>query len=120
MPSHISPPARTAWRHVCKFLDDMGVLTTADGLAVEGLVESYAELCAARSALDARGSITYETTTKDGSTMYRPHPEVAMIADADRRFRGWLATCGLSPADRSKVSAAPDSEAANPFDIFLN
>jgi phage terminase small subunit len=36
--------------------------------------------------------------------MIRARPEVAMIADADRRIMMWMSKFGLTPADRSRVS----------------
>ncbi|MDQ1077996.1 phage terminase small subunit P27 family [Pseudoroseomonas cervicalis] len=114
-PSHLSDKAREAWAAVSVLLDRMGVLTEADGMAVEGLCEAYADLYAAREALSARGGLTYETVSQTGAVMHRPYPEVSMIADADRRFRMWLASVGLTPADRSKVAGEPVAE-ESPWD----
>lgn len=108
-PSHLSDKAKTAWGAVSVILDRMGVLTEADGYALEGLCEAYADLRLARDSLSAAGELYYETTNQSGGVMLRPRPEVAMISDADRRFAMWLAKFGLTPADRSRVSAAlPD------------
>jgi P27 family predicted phage terminase small subunit len=105
-PAHLSARARAAWKVLSERLDAIGVLTQADGLALEGLCEAYADLQQARESLAAHGGrVTYECTTKSGDVMYRSHPEVAMIADADRRVQTWLAKFGLTPADRSRVSA---------------
>lgn len=113
-PSHLSDKAKSAWGYVSTLTDEMGILTRADRLALEGLCESYAEVCAHREALRKRGSWTYETTNAAGGVMHRPFPEVAMLSDADRRFQSWLVKFGLTPADRSRVSAADDS-ARNAF-----
>lgn len=113
-PAHLSDKARETWGYVSGLVERMGVLTGADGLALEGLCESYAELLAARAALKAHGTLSYETTSATGGMMVRAYPEVAMVADADRRFRMWLSAFGLSPSDRSRVSAGePDTK--NPF-----
>jgi P27 family predicted phage terminase small subunit len=109
-PVHISDKARTAWAYVTVILDQMGVLTDADALAVEGLCEAYADVQAARAALAARdGALTYETQTKAGGRMVRAYPEMAMLADADRRLMAWMSRFGLTPADRSRVSMAPQT-----------
>lgn len=116
-PLHLSPYARASWPYVSAVLDDLGVLTAADGLALEGLCECYADLRRAREALNNLGTDTYETTGKDGNTMRRAYPEVAMVQDADRRLQSWLSKFGLTPADRSRVSASK-ATSDNPFDAI--
>jgi P27 family predicted phage terminase small subunit len=97
----------------------MGVLTTADALALECLCEAYADLLSARTALAKRGaSLSYETKTKEGGVMHRAYPEVAMVSDADRRFVMHLGRFGLTPADRSRVSAHGGGADENPFAAF--
>ena len=114
-PAHLSDRAKTAWGAVGVLLDRMGVITEADGMVLEGLCEAYAELVDARAALRERGGTSYESTTEKGGTMYRSYPEVAQIADADRRFGFWLSKVGLTPADRSKVSAIAEKDNKDPW-----
>ncbi len=108
-PPSMTTRATNAWRKLAPLLQRMGVLTEADTLALMQLCEAYAEILSARAALRDRGGPTYETTTVQGGRMVRTYPEVAMLADADRRFLQYLAAFGLTPASRSKVSANPDA-----------
>ena len=118
-PRHLSADARKAWRQFADLLDDMGVLTVADAVALESLCECYAEIVRLRAALAARGADTYETMTTTGGLKVQPYPEVAMIGDADRRLRAWLGLFGLTPADRARVSASGNRPAeANPFALL--
>lgn len=98
-------------------LFDMGVLSLSDGFAVEGLCQAYADWRLAVEFLDEHGT-TYIVTksTPDGSTFedFKPYPQVAMRNDADKRMRAWLQSCGLTPADRAKVSAL-DKQPENPW-----
>ncbi len=103
-PSHLTPRAAAMWRHVSRTLSDVGVLTVADLVTLERLCEAYAEVRTAQIALELLGGNTYETTSAHGGFMRRAHPEVAQLADADRRLRGYLAEFGMTPAARSKVS----------------
>lgn len=116
-PEHLSDRAKECWGQVCRLLDGMGVLTKADGLALEGLCESYAEMLTARERIRQYKSPTYRQVTKkqvgadkegnpifEEKIMIRAVPEVAIAADAERRFKSWLASFGLTPADRSRVS----------------
>jgi len=135
-PAHLSDRAKTAWGAVSVILDRMGVLTEADGLALEGACEAYAELVEARQVLKARGALSYETeqeaksdlviSAKAGEVtevlevprkkvMIRAFPEVAMIADADRRLAMWLTKLGMTPADRSRVSVIGGEETKDPW-----
>lgn len=113
-PEWLSDKAKTAWAIISVILDRMGVLTEADGPALEGLCEAYADLREAREALRARGEATYETENGSGGRMVRAYPEAALVSDADRRYAMWLTKFGLTPADRSRVSAAL-SEDRNEF-----
>jgi phage terminase small subunit len=71
-------------------------------------------------------------TTEDGETIQiaaggeryywtgglrRQRPELADISDADRRISSWAAKFGMTPADRSRVSASPE-ETRNAFADF--
>lgn len=118
-PAHVSDKARETWGYVVGLLDDMGVLTKADAIAIETLCEAYADFLAARAALKAFGSNYYETENAQGGTMHRAHPAVAVMQDADRRIRGWLAEFGLTPSARSRVQAAPDDPVADPASKYL-
>jgi P27 family predicted phage terminase small subunit len=51
-----------------------------------------------------------------GKIMWRMYPEVAMINELDRRFAMWLAKVGLTPADRSRVNASAQGQAADGWD----
>lgn len=118
MPEGLSPYAAKLWPELTRHLLAMGVLTKADGLALQALCETWGDLMAARLLLREQGSI-YTTTTPDGNTMRRPHPAVAIVADADRRLSVWLGRFGLTPSERGKVSACFEP-AENEFNEFFN
>lgn len=120
-PAHLSAHARTVWPQVAKMLGDMGVLTKADGFALERLCEAYADWRMARESLQK--SITYKTrdnksrtfakggklhylTWGENGPMLRARPELAQIAAADKRLIDALRDFGLTPESRSKVPLA--------------
>ena len=113
-PDHLSSRAKTAWGAVGVLLDRLGIVTEADALVLEGLCSTYAELVDARAALSQRGGTSYECTTLSG-TIWRQYPEVAQVADLDRRFCAWLTKVGMTPADRSKVTAIGKNEDKDPW-----
>jgi P27 family predicted phage terminase small subunit len=105
MPVWLTPKAKTAWAEVSRILKDMGVGTVADGKALELLCATYAEWRDANQKLKEYGGLTYECTTKDGGTMHRAYPEVAIRADSARRLQSLLSEFGLTPSSRSKIKA---------------
>ena len=137
-PTHLSTRARAAWAQLSVIVNDMGVLTESDPVALEMLCNAYVDLLQARASLAAPLILTITVQSEDGGEiqappsmmaaageryywtmgkggpMRRARPEIADIADAERRVAMWLAKFGLTPADRSRVSAAPPTS-GNPF-----
>lgn len=87
MPQNLTPRARALWPGLCEILEGMRVLTLADRPALHGLAEAYADMIESRDRC------------KNGE------PGHSRYSDADRRFLAYLRVFGLTPADRSKVSA---------------
>jgi P27 family predicted phage terminase small subunit len=117
-PPHLRAEAKAAWRRYAALLDRIGVLTEADAAALSALCEATVDLATAREALAARGGLTYENVTAAGGVTHRAYPEVAMVTDAERRVRSWLAAFGLTPADRARVSKA-EKASNDPTDKFF-
>ena len=118
VPRHVSAPAKAAWRRFAPLLESTGVLTEADGAALEQLCETYAEVVALRADLAKKGR--FQTVlTKSGDGMERLRPAYSALMDADRRLRAWMVEFGKTPSARSKVhvdaSAADDDPAAEYF-----
>lgn len=109
-PDHLPAVARAAWARLAPVLDRMGVLTEADVFALERACTVYAEIAELEQLLAQLGRKTYITNNEAGMQMVRALPQVAMLADADRRLRGWLCEFGLTPASRSKVSTTGDAD----------
>lgn len=117
IPAHLSAAEKRAFAEFCSTLEQAGILTGVDGFVVQALACCHVELIEARKALRALGGPTYTTTSVTGDKMHRAHPLVALVSDTDRRYRGWLGCVGLTPSDRSKVSATPTTP-DDPFAEF--
>jgi P27 family predicted phage terminase small subunit len=118
-PNHLSEAGQKAWRRMAAMLDRLGVLTEADVAAFESLCEAYADLWEAREKLAERRGLSYRKhNDKTGITSYHAYPEIAIIADADRRLRAWLGAFGMTPSDRSRVTLSEKRE-PNALDKFL-
>lgn len=119
-PAHLSDEAKVAWGRMSVLLDRMGVLTEADAYALERGCAVYAEILAYQALVD-EGGATYTTTSMSGDKVLKANPAVAMLADADRRFKAWLVEFGLTPAARSKVHVQDpdDGEREDPMQEFF-
>lgn len=117
-PAHLTDEGQVAWGRLTVLLDRMGVLTEADGFALERLCDCYSEILALRELVDANGR-TYETTSTQGELVIKANPAVAMLADADRRFKSYLVEFGLTPAARSKVQIKADDDQEDQFAEFF-
>jgi P27 family predicted phage terminase small subunit len=117
-PPHLSEGAKKAWNQLSKLLFRMGVLTEADGFALEQLCETRAEILEAQQTIAEEGRYQH-VTTKAGGEMIRLHPAVTQKGDAERRYRAWLNEFGLTPAARSKVKAAEENDPEDPTEKYF-
>lgn len=115
MPTGLSKKARAYWKDIAPQLDEMGVLTRADAMALTRLCEAVADWHQANEAEAEHGLVF---TTVDG--LIKANPATRLKSDADKRIRAWLIEFGLTPAARSKVSAKEgDEDKDNPYAQFL-
>lgn len=121
-PEHLSERAKSVFKKVSEWIYGMGYLTVPDGMALEALCQTYCDWREAVEFLDKNGSVyIVERCSPDGVTHeeFKPYPQVAQRNDANRQLRGWLASCGLTPADRSRVQAIEQKE-ESPWAEFVN
>ena len=104
-PAHLSALALTAWRALAPRFHRLGLLTELDGLALEQLVENYAEILDLRADI-AQGGRFQKVDTTSGDEMERLRPAAKQLADAERRFRAMLAEFGLTPSARTRVAVS--------------
>jgi len=113
MPRGLSERAKAAWKDYAADMELMGVLTMADGKILHQLAQAFADWQEAVEFLDKNGT-TYIVTKSapDGSTFedVKQYPQVMHRNDADKRLRMLEKDCGLTPSDRSKVSATEQKE----------
>jgi P27 family predicted phage terminase small subunit len=103
-PEHLPPECLLHWRRFAAYFAGMGVLTEVDGPGLEQLCSLYQEIIELREVIATEGR-SYATINRSGARMIRPHPAVAQLADADRRFRGWWSDFGGTPTARVRVQA---------------
>ena len=98
-------------------LNAMGVLTDADSTALELLTGALTEYRAARDVVQTEGA-TYSCRTKNNGLMTRIRPEVRIAESAMKRVMAILTEFGMTPAARTKVTAAATGEDAEQKAMF--
>lgn len=110
-PEHLSKEAAIHWGFFAAKLEGMGVLTLADGPALEELVETYTEVVYLRGLLDSQG-YTQIVVDKEGNKRQVNRPTFIQYSDATKRLRMLFVEFGLTPSSRTRVNAAPADENA--------
>lgn len=118
-PEHITERAKLAWEALSTRLDRYGLLTELDALAFEQLCENYAEILQLRADVVAHGR-TMVVTTTTGDTREAARPSVAMLSDAEKRFRMMMSEFGLTPSARTRVNGSDGNDSkADPADAYF-
>jgi len=109
-PEHLSKKQAVAWGAMSVKLDEMGVLTVADGWALERLAGVYAEILEWQEIIADDGRMI-EQLMSDGETVRKVvNPACIALSDADKRFKAYMAEFGLTPSARSRVNVKPPDE----------
>ena len=101
-PEHLSVVAKRVWPVFEGVLREMGTFRPEYALAMERACELYADIVDLTRIIRTEGRF-YNTTSKAGDVMIRPHPAQGQLADTDRRFATYLAEFSLTPAGRAKL-----------------
>ncbi len=105
-PAHFDAKGKAVWKKLCTLLKGMGVLTEADGFALERLVDCYRDIEECRELIEKDGR-TYKTEDMNGNILVKNNPAVTQQRAADAMFKSYLVEFGLTPAARSKVNVEP-------------
>jgi len=109
-PVHLDPKGKAVWKKLCALLKRMGVLTEADGLALERLCDCYSDILKCRELIERDGR-TYTSIDQNSNQLIKNNPAVNQLRAADAQFKSYLVEFGLTPAARSKVNVdLPDGD----------
>lgn len=109
IPKHLNKKTRDTFVWVCGLLDDMGLLTVVDGIAIECLAKCYIEIMECDKNIEKYGYVR-EVVSTTGELVLKANPAVSQRADADRRLRAWLVEYGLTSASKTKVKSRVKEE----------
>jgi P27 family predicted phage terminase small subunit len=114
-PAHLSKEAKKEWRRSGRFLLEMGLISELDRAAFAAFCAVWGRWVEAEVALNTHGVLI---KSPSGYPMQSPY--LAVANRALDQMRSLLAEFGMSPASRSRVTAAPPAAEEDPFEAFLS
>lgn len=119
-PKVMSKKGSQQWDFVCGLIDEMGLLSRTDTIAIQLLCEAYADYLNAIEAINKNGGETYQTQTSRGKgVIVRNIPAVRQRNDADYRIRSWLNEFGMTPSARSRVRGNGKNSEEDPAEKYF-
>jgi len=103
MPTWLMPAAKAIWRHVSAELEQMGLLTTADGDALARYCQTLARWVRAQRIIARRGE-TFATKTTAGHPTIKLRPEVGLVKGLAVELAKLEASFGLTPSARASLA----------------
>jgi P27 family predicted phage terminase small subunit len=100
-PNHLNVQEQKLWAEVVDVINQVGVLAVTDGFAIELLVVSYADFRRVSSALESLEA-NPDSDPKKKKELFGQKRELV------KEIKSLISLFGMSPADRSRVSATPN------------
>lgn len=107
-PTFLDDFAGEGWDRLIGMLVSARVITKGDGGILLVACDAYSQLRQCQQFLTEKGSLSYDASSINGGTSYKPYPEVAQRNMAQRQYQSALSELGLSPSSRSKVKTLPE------------
>jgi P27 family predicted phage terminase small subunit len=107
-PEWLDRYASEEWDRLVAILVPARVITTGDlGILVIACT-AYAQLRECAAFLKTKKALSYDASSANGGTSYKPYPEVGQRNMARRQYQSALSELGLSPSSRTKVKSIPE------------
>lgn len=103
-PAYLSEFQKKTWRELCKKFGAVKILTVMDTMALEMLIDDYAEWREHKDYLDKNGYTIMQTNVAGGE-VEKADPRCALKQSAHQRCVGLLKEFGWTPASRTKTQA---------------
>ena len=113
-PEGYSPGELAAWDSLCDRLEQRGTLCASNAEAIAAYVSARMMYERALSDFRAAG-FPMTCTTTNGNVIQ--HPLVGIVNKLREELRKWSIEFGLTPAARAKVTAIPDEETPEEFNL---
>lgn len=127
-PSFLTKDAKKAWKTLVPILEEMGVLSTADGNALAGMCQCYSRWKQAEAEIDLRGITVQEPITgrdDSGDTIIlgykiKKNPACNISKEMLQQFRSFATLFGLDPSSRSRLRVGDKKDEVDPIQALLN
>ena len=118
MPGDLKGEAAQLWSDLTPILEDMGIYTAADSLALRLLCDSYAFYMEASEYVKEHGSYYVAHVTRGGLEVFKEHPASKAVSRHRKEIIEMCRQLGLTPASRtglnvSKTKSEIPSELSN-------
>jgi P27 family predicted phage terminase small subunit len=112
VPAHLTPEELIEWGRCCERLQKLGVLTEADGLALEQLCVLIVEV--RRLTKIVRDNETQKVTTTQKEQVDRAHPLWQQLQQSRKELRALWTCFGLDPSARTRVHTVQTNNGNKP------
>ena len=112
-PEFLDAYASEEWDRITGMLVSARVITKGDVGILVVACDAYSQLRQCQKFLKEKGSLSYDASSINGGTNYKPYPEASQRNMARRQYQSALAELGLGPSSRSKVKTLPEPPKAN-------
>ena len=96
------------WDTLVSILVPARVLTKGDIGVLAVACDAYAQWRSCMAFLKKKKSLSYDASSANGGTNYKPYPEVVQRNLARKQYLSALSELGLSPSSRTKVKRIPE------------
>lgn len=109
MPEELEGVSKECWEQLIPILENMKVLTVADGIALRLLCETFSHWKRAEALLKKHGDV-YPIRDNNGQVKYlQQSPYVSIARTSARALKDLLVEFGLTPSARSRVVTTGDN-----------
>ncbi len=114
MPRHLLGPARAEWKRIAPLLLDLGLLTELDRAALTLYCQAWGDVVVLSGQINAEKRAATDSGLPEANALWRTLPSgiarpsvlTKLLGDAEARCDRALGHFGLSPAQRSRVTAS--------------
>jgi P27 family predicted phage terminase small subunit len=115
MPAKLPAAAKTEWQRILPELRQLGVLSKIDRAALAAYCHAFARWFQAEQEIRKLGIVVREPILRNGFATkfvrYKKNPAVTISEGAMKLMKSFLIEFGMTPAARSRLSAAdPDAK----------